>query len=515
LKGFVHIHVHSEQTPDKPALRMAGSGLRLAFWQLEERSNQVAHMLRALNLGAGDHIALLLDNHHRFLEVCWGAQRSGVFYTPISTRLTASEAAYILNDCGARLLITSHSNAAVAERLRAMAPAAGTWLMLDQCIDGYELFESTVARYPVSRITDETAGGDMLYSSGTTGQPKGVFMLPESPLIDAETALVRFLKVFGFDEFTVYLSPAPLYHAAPLRFSMTAQRLGGCVVVMEHFDPEEFLQLIETERVTHTQVVPTMFVRLLKVPAETRSRYDLSSLRCVIHAAAPCPAPIKEQMIAWWGSLIWEYYGSTEGTGLTLANSSEWLAHKGTVGRSVLGTVKICGPAGEELPVGETGTVYFADGKEFEYHNDPRKTAESRHPKGWSTVGDIGYVDSDGYLYLADRKAYTIISGGVNIYPQECENLLVTHPKVVDAAVFGIPNEDFGEEVKAVVQPVDMNDAGPRLQEELISFCREHLSSIKCPKSIDFLPELPRHPTGKLYKRLLRDPYWARATANK
>ena len=504
----MHVYVHAGHTPDKPALRMAGSGLTVTFGELEERSNRVAQMLRALGLRTGDHIAILMENHPRFFEVCWGAQRSGILYTPISTHLIASEAAFVINDCGAKLLVTSHAMAATAAPLRELAPGVRTWLMADQPIDGYESFESMVARHPATRIPDESAGGDMLYSSGTTGQPKGVFVPPESPDIDASTALVRFVKLFGIDDGTVYLSPAPLYHAAPLRFSLTTQRLGGTVIVMEHFDAEDFLRLVQLHRVTHTQVVPTMFVRMLKLAAEVRSRYDLSSLRCAIHAAAPCPVPIKEQMIEWWGPLIWEYYGGTEGNGLTLVNSEQWQRHKGTVGRAVLGTVKICGPDGEELSVGEPGTIYFADGKPFEYHNDADKTAESRLPNGWTTLGDVGFIDSEDFLYLTDRKAYMIISGGVNIYPQECENLLVTHPKVLDVAVFGVPNEEFGEEVKAVVQPCEMLEAGPELERELITFCRERLSPIKCPRSIDFLRELPRYPTGKLYKRLLRDRYW-------
>jgi long-chain acyl-CoA synthetase len=506
----MHIYVHAERTPDKPALRMARTGATVSFRELETRSNQVAHLLRAAGVKAGAHIALLMENQPRFYDVCWGAQRSGIFYTAMSTRLTVSEASYILGDCGARLVVTSAAMAPLAAELRTRAPAVQTWLMVDGTIDGFDSFEALAATYPGTPIADQCAGGDMLYSSGTTGQPKGVFAPPESPAIEASTALIRFGRLFGFDEDTLYLSPAPLYHAAPLRFSMTVQRLGGTVIVMEHFDAEQFLALIESERVTHTQVVPTMFVRMLKLPEEVRTRYDVRSLRCAIHAAAPCPIPIKEQMIAWWGPVIWEYYAGTEGNGITLVDSAQWLAHRGTVGRAVMGTLKICGPEGEELEAGQTGSVYFADGNEFEYHNDAVKTAASRHSLGWTTLGDIGYLDEEGYLYLTDRRAFMIISGGVNVYPQECENLLVTHPRVVDVAVFGVPNEDLGEEVKAVVQPRDMAEAGPELERELIAFCRAQLSPIKCPKSIDFEAELPRHPTGKLYKRALRDRYWAK-----
>jgi acyl-CoA synthetase (AMP-forming)/AMP-acid ligase II len=355
----------------------------------------------------------------------------------------------------------------------------------------------------------------MLYSSGTTGRPKGV----KVPLPNADAgapSAVQLLgqMLYGFTEDMVYLSPAPLYHAAPLRFSMSVQRMGGTVVVMEHFDPAEFLKLVEQYKVTHTQVVPTMFVRMLKLPEEERAKYDVSSLKTVIHAAAPCPVEVKRSMIEWWGPIIFEYYAGTEGNGFVACNSEEWLAHPGTVGHSLTGVVHIVDEeSGEEVPVGETGTVYFEGGATFEYHNDPEKTKGSRLANGWSTLGDIGHLDEDGFLYLSDRKAFMIISGGVNIYPQEAENLLVTHPKVMDVAVFGIPNSDFGEEVKAVVQPMNWDDAGPDLERELIAFCKEHLSAIKCPRTIDFEQELPRAPTGKLYKRVLRDRYWENASS--
>jgi long-chain acyl-CoA synthetase len=489
---------------------MAGSGEVVTYRELDDASNRAAHLFRANGLRAGDHIAILMENHPRFFELCWGAQRSGIIYTAISTRLTPGEAAYIIADSGSKLLVTSKALQGVAADLVALTPGLTTRLMVDGTIDGYDSYEQLVERYPPTPIADQTAGRDMLYSSGTTGRPKGVLAPLPATAIDAPNALVQLCNaLYGIDERTVYLSPAPLYHAAPLRFCMAVMRLGGTVTVMEHFEALDCLRSIERYRVTHTQLVPTMFVRMLKLSAEERTRHDLSSLRCAIHAAAPCPIPTKEQMIEWWGPIIWEYYAGTEGNGMTVVDSQSWLTHKGTVGKPVVGRLKICGPDGGELPIGEAGTVYFADGNPFEYHNDPQKTAESRHAQGWSTLGDIGYVDTDGYLYLTDRKAHMIISGGVNIYPQECENVLVTHPQVVDAAVFGVPNEEFGEEVKAVVQPRDMRDAGKALEEELIAFCRAHLSPIKCPRSVDFEAELPRHPTGKLYKRLLRDRYWA------
>lgn len=508
---MLHPTHHARTTPDKPAVIMAGNGQVETYRELEDRSNQVAQLFRALGLKAGDHIALMLENHPRYFDICWGAQRSGLIYTAMSTRLTEGEVSYIVDDCGAKTVIASRAMAGAVQHLPAACRGVATWLMLDGTIAGWTAFEPTVASHPTARIADEVAGGDMLYSSGTTGRPKGVFVPPQELAIDAANSMTDIMgKLYGVNAESIYLSPAPLYHAAPLRFTMGVQRLGGTVVVMEHFDAEEYLRLVEHHRITHTQLVPTMFVRMLKLPDEVRRRYDVSSLRCAIHAAAPCPVPVKEQMIAWWGPVLWEYYAGTEGNGITIVNSEQWLTHKGTVGRAVVGELRICDDeSGELLPPGQSGTVYFANGRPFEYHNDPVKTAGSTHPKGWTTLGDVGYVDAEGYLYLTDRKAYMIISGGVNIYPQEAENVLINHPKVADCAVLGVPNEEFGEEVKAVVQPRDMAEAGPELEQELIAYCREHLSHIKCPRSVDFEAELPRHPTGKLYKRLLKDRYWA------
>jgi len=510
----MHPGAHATTHPDKRAFTMSpkgtdGHGETVTYRELDAASNRFAHALRRFGLRFRDGIALCLENHARYYEIVWGAQRAGLYYTAVSTRLTPGELEYILNDCGAKVFVTSHALAELAEAVRDRIPNVTHKLMVGGTIPGYAPFEAAIADEPSTPIADEREGADLLYSSGTTGRPKGVkFPLRGDPL-GAPTPLVALVTaLYGMDPETRYLSPAPLYHAAPLRFNLAVQRLGGTSIIMEHFDAEEFLHLIERHRITHTQVVPTMFVRLLKLPEEVRRRYDVSSLTHVIHAAAPCPIPVKEQMIAWWGPIIHEYYGGTEGNGLCALNSEEWLAHKGSVGRALLGTIKILDDDGNELPVGEAGAIYFASGSTFEYLHDEEKTRASRRPDGASTIGDIGYVDADGYLYLTDRKANMIISGGVNIYPQEAENLLVTHPKVQDVAVFGVPNEDFGEEVKAVVQPMDMRDAGPALAEELIAFCRRYLSPIKCPRSVDFETELPRHPTGKLYKRLLKDRYW-------
>jgi len=376
-------------------------------------------------------------------------------------------------------------------------------------VPGYDAWEEATAAHPDTPVEDEIEGADMLYSSGTTGRPKGVRIRTDGKPIGTPPALLLLLQgLYRADADSVYLSPAPLYHAAPLRFTLAFQRLGATCVVMESFDAVEALRIIEEHRITHSQWVPSMFVRMLKLPEEERRRHDVSSLQVAIHAAAPCPVPVKEQMIEWWGPVLNEYYAGTESNGFVHITSEEWLQHRGSVGRPITAKVHIVDDEGNELPPRQPGGIYFEGGGAFEYHNDAGKTADSRTREGWSTLGDIGYVDEEGYLYLTDRKANMIISGGVNIYPQEAENVLITHPKVADVAVFGVPNEDFGEEVKAVVQPVDMAEAGPALEQELIAFCEEQLARIKCPRSVDFEAELPRHPTGKLYKRLLRDRYW-------
>ena len=500
---------HALAMPDKVAYVMARSGEAVTYRQLEERSNQGAHLFRSLGLKRGDSIALMMDNNARYFEICFAAQRSGLLFTAMSSRLSTQEAEYILADCGAKALIVSSSLAAQAAELLSRSPGVRTRYSVNGALPGHESWEAARDSQPATRIADESAGRDMLYSSGTTGRPKGVKTELLDEAIDAPSTLMMVaMKLYGLGKDSVYLSPAPLYHAAPLRFNMTVMRFGGTSVLMEHFDAEEALALIERHSITHSQWVPTMFVRMLKLAPEVRSRYRHDSLKVAIHAAAPCPVQVKEAMIGWWGPVLYEYYAGTEGNGFVACNSQDWLAHPGTVGRALVGEVRIVDDEGRLLPAGETGTIYFANGPAFEYHNDPAKTASSRNAEGWSTLGDVGYLDAEGYLYLTDRKHFMIISGGVNIYPQEIENLLVTHPKVIDVAVIGVPNEEFGEEVKAVVQPADMKAAGPALAEELMAWCRANLSHVKCPKSIDFEAELPRHPTGKLYKRLLRDRYW-------
>jgi acyl-CoA synthetase (AMP-forming)/AMP-acid ligase II len=387
---------------------------------------------------------------------------------------------------------------------------------LDAPAGPWEPYLPAVEAYPETPVADEALGAAMLYSSGTTGRPKGILRPLPDVAPDAPLPIMDFCKfLWGLREGMVYLNPAPLYHSAPQGSVACSLRLGATTVIMEHFDAEQWLRLVERYRVTHCQMVPTMFGRLLRLPEETRRRYDLSSLERIVHAAAPCPVPIKQAMLEWFGPIITEYYGATEANGITNCDSAEWSAHPGTVGRCVLGELLILDDEGNECPTGVDGTIWFRGATNFEYFDDPTKTAENRTADGsTSTVGDVGHVDEDGWLYLTDRKSFMIISGGVNIYPQETENLLITHPKVADAAVLGVPNEDLGEEVKAVVQPVEGVEPGPDLADELIGFCREHLAHYKCPRTIDFEEQLPRLPTGKLYKRLLRDRYWQNRTSS-
>jgi long-chain acyl-CoA synthetase len=491
---------------------MAGSGEVVTFAAYEAAANRVAHLLRDSGLHRRDHVAIFMDNDHRMLMCEGGAERTGLYYTCVNSYLSVEEVAYIVNDSESRVVMTSAAKAEVAYQLPALCPNVERWLIagLEGVQGPFESWEEAIAGYPADPVPDEELGTPMPYSSGTTGRPKGILRpLPDGGPADNLQLIDGLKLLWRFREGMTYLSPAPLYHAAPQTSVAISLRLGATVVVMEHFDAANYLELIGRYRVTHSQVVPTMFSRLLKLPAEVRAGADVSSLEVVVHAAAPCPVPVKEQMIAWFGPILLEYYAATEGNGFTFCDSEEWLAHKGTVGRPVLAEVLILDEEGNPSPRGESGTVWFRGATNFEYFNDPAKTAESRNAAGdTSTIGDVGYLDDDGYLYLTDRRSYMIISGGVNVYPQETENLLITHPKVMDAAVFGVPDEDLGEVVKAVVQPMPEVEPGSDLERELIAFCREYLAHFKCPRSIDFQSELPRLPTGKLYKRLLRDRYW-------
>lgn len=514
----MHPIAHAATRPDHPAVIMTGSGKQITYGEMEAESNRFAHLLRAHGIKAGDAFAVLLENRIEYFTLIWGSQRAGTMLVPISSRLTAPEAAYIIRDSQAKLLITSGYFAGMLGDIRKECPGLAV-LVMDANEPGgdAEDFAAALAAQSPSPIPDQSAGMVMLYSSGTTGRPKGIRPAPpEDPDPQAAVPLVG-LAVMGAgmptDGSMVYLSPAPLYHAAPIGWCSVVHRLGGTVVMMEKFEPEEALAAIEKYKVTDSQWVPTHFVRFLKLDPAIRTKYDLSSHSRALHAAAPCPVPIKQEMIAWWGEIVNEYYAGSESIGMTMIRSADWLTHPGSVGRAIYGTLHICGPDGEEVGPGEDGLIYFENALLPTYHNDPDKTREAMHPKGWMTLGDIGHLDADGFLFLTDRKSHMIISGGVNIYPQEIENLLVTHPKVMDAAVIGAPCPDLGEKVVAVVQPRDMADAGAGLEGELRDFLSGSLSKIKMPKLFDFRPDLPREANGKLYKRELRDEFAAKAAA--
>ena len=498
--------------PLQPAFIMANSGESVSYAELETRANRLAHLFRNRGLKRLDHYAIYMENNSRYLEACGAGERAGLYFTCVNSYLTASELAYIVNNSESRILITSVAKLDIAREAIKQCPKVELCIVADGSGESDRIvgLRDATSGLPKSPVEDECIGTAMLYSSGTTGRPKGILRpLPEQPPTQQLPIFDFLQKLWQYREGMVYLSPAPLYHSAPQAAVNLTIRMGGTVIIMESFDPERYLELVQKWGVTHSQLVPTMFSRMLKLPENVRSRYDLSSLEIAIHAAAPCPAAVKDDIIKWFGPIVHEYYGATEGLGFTACNSAEWLAHRGTVGRVLLGELHILDEDMKECPTGTSGTVWFKTATPFEYFNDPNRTREARSPDGtMSTVGDVGYVDSDGFLHLTDRATFMIISGGVNIYPQECENLLITHPKIADAAVFGVPNADLGEEVKAVVQPMPGIQPGPDLAEELIFFCSQSLSRQKVPRSIDFEDELPRLPTGKLYKRLLRDRYW-------
>jgi long-chain acyl-CoA synthetase len=505
--------VHSKTQPEKAAIIMAPSKVVTTYAELDSQSNAIAHLLQRRGLVRGDHLAIWMVNSPEFLSVAWAAQRSGLYYTPISTRLTPGECRYIVDDCDAKALFVSEQLSEKASSFVQSPPL----LVLEDCpgepLTDFESLIRATEGLPLTPVADETNGSAMMYSSGTTGQPKGVWQpLPgTNPATVPSIVHSRGIERYGFTENMVYLSMGPLYHAAPMRYTMAVHGIGGTTVVMDHFDALTALSLIERYQVTHVQAVPTMLIRLLRLSPQERARFDLSSLVAVLHAGAPCPIWVKEEMIEWIGPKVFEYYAGTEANGFCTLDSIEWLAHKGSVGRPLDANIHICDTSdGTELPIGAIGSIYFEGRTTFKYYKDPDKTAASRHPlfPTWSTLGDIGYLDADGYLYLTDRLANVIISGGVNIYPQEAENVLARHPKVVDVAVIGIPNEEFGEEVKAVVQPLSMDYCGPEFERELIDYCCERLAKYKCPRSVDFRADLPRLPTGKLRKKELRDSYW-------
>lgn len=500
-----HPAATAQEYPNRPAFIMGGTGEAVTYRQLDERSNQGARLFRALGLQAGDHICILMENNRQYLEIIWAAQRSGLIFTPISTHTSREEAVYILDNCNARLFIGSLASADIGEQVLCEPCHVDHFYMVNGTRAGFMSWEEACAEQPVTPIADESNGVPLLYSAGITGMPKGVSVPPESDDVNTPPMLVPYLApTFEFDESTVYLATAPLYHAAPLYFVMMAIFQGGTTVVMERFGAERALMMMERYRVTHGLWVPIMFNRLLKLPPVLRQSYDLSSLRFAIHGAAPCSNEIKKRMIDWWGDALVEYYAATEGIGMTLVSAAEWLTHKGTVGKALVGEIHIVGPDGAELPPGEPGTVYFSgEHIRFKYHDEPAKTLEGYNERGWATVHDIGCVDEDGFLYLSDRQSFAIVSGGIRIYPQELEDILANHDKVADVAVFGIPSEKFGEEIKAVIEPTTWSLANDETVDEILQWLSEQVSWFKMPRSVDFHPKLPRFDNGKLYKQQL------------
>lgn len=505
----------SKVFPDKPAVVHATSGETITYQQLDDRSNQLAQLMWQQGLRRGDHVSIFMENNLVFFEVVWAALRSGLYLTTVNQYLTGEEAAYIIDNSDSKVLITSNHLRDTAVELPSFCPAVERWLMVDGVVEGYEAYEQVISDFPAENLAEEPAGSFMLYSSGTTGRPKGILKpLPTSLISDEKNVLGGIQKqLWNFDENTVYLSPSPLYHSAPAGFCTGTQALGGTVVMLPKFSELDALRAIQDYKVTHSQWVPTMFSRMLKVDEKERNVFDLSSQKVVIHAAAPCPRQVKQKMFDWWGPIIYEYYAGTEGTGMTHVTPEAWLSKPGTVGQPVLGTIHVCDDDGNELANGEPGLIYFELPRmPFEYLKDIGKTKDAQHPEhaNWSALGDVGYVDDDGFLFLTDRATFMIISGGVNIYPQEIEDALTMHPKIADIAVFGVPNEEMGEEVKAVVQVAEGIEADDALAAELMAYAREHVAHYKCPRSVDFEKELPRLPTGKLYKRLLKDRYWGK-----
>ena len=506
----LHPRFHATRDPDKPALIMADSGAAISYGEMVANADRAAQLFQRLGLQQGDTIAIHLENQLRYPELCWAAKNSGISYACVSSQSSVDDAAYIVQNSDAKLFVSSAALANVAVPVARRSQSKLLCLMVGGAVSPFQSYEDLIRSEPATALTGRYRGPSMLYSSGTTGRPKGVRTpIPnEAPEVPPQR-LNMFVDRYRLAADTMLVNPGPFYHAAPGRFMMSVHRTGGTVVAFRKFDPETTLRAIQQYRATHGVFVPTMFIRMLKLPDETRARMDLSSMRCAIHLAAPCPIPVKEQMIRWWGPVIEELYGGTEAFGHTVISSEEWLAHKGSVGRPVSGcSVRIRDDAGNDLPAFTPGIIFMFNGNRFEYHKDAEKTRDAVTQDGWATFGDIGYLDHEGYLYLTGRQAHMIISGGVNIYPQEAENVLATHPAVADVAVIGVPHPELGEEVKAVVQPTQWPEDPQKLAAELISYCRATLTPLKCPRSVDFVTALPRTDTGKMLKRELRKRYW-------
>ena len=499
----------AREDPDRPAL-FSPHGNR-TFGELNAQANRLARALRARGLRTGDGVALLCSNRPEFAEVLYATVRSGLRLTPINWHLTQDEVAYIVGNCEARAFVADARYGSTAILPAGVAPRLEVRLAVGGAIRSFESYDEVVGKESPEDLADPVLGSRMLYTSGTTGRPKGVYhkVTSPSPLLALLERTGRFRP--GED---LSLCTGPLYHAAPLVLNLRVPIAAGIgVCLMDRWDPEEALRLIERHGITHTHMVPTMFHRLLSLPDETRRRYDVSSLRFVLHGAAPCPVDVKRSMIEWFGPVVHEYYAATEGGG-TFITAEEWLEKPGSVGRPNPGSViEIRGEAGRSLPAGEVGTIFFRAPEvgRFEYYKDPEKTG-SAYRGDFFTLGDLGYFDEDGYLFLSGRSAEVIISGGVNIYPAEIDAVLLRHPAVADVATVGVPDAEWGEQVKAVVQTRAGIEPSEELARELLDLCRAHLAHYKSPRSVDFVAELPRHDTGKIYRRKVRERYWADRT---
>ena len=493
--------------PERVVLVLAETGARFTAAEVADSASRMAQWLHAQGLEPGERFAVLLENRVEILALALAARQAGLYAAVLSTHLAPTEVAYIVQDCGARLVVASNKTLPQLAELQASHPLP-CWTVDEATPQAPSLQAALLTlQGPPADFSSRPLGRDLLYSSGTTGRPKGVLkpLAPADLRGKTDPEALGTARAMGMDQHTVYLSPAPLYHAAPLRYTLRVLELGGQAVIMERFDAETALALIERHQVTHSQWVPTMFNRMLKLPEAVQRRYDLSSHRVAIHAAAPCPVDVKQAMLDWWGDILMEYYAGSEGCGTTMIDSTEWRQRPGSVGRPTTGRLHIVGDDGRELPAGELGQVYFSGAGQFSYLNDEEKTRQAINEHGWITYGDIGHVDAQGYLYLSDRRADLILSGGVNLYPQEIENALLRHPDVSEVAVVGVPHPDFGEQPLAAVVLRPGAQASPATARALAAKAAEVLARMKLPQRVVFVDALPRLETGKLLRRKLKE----------
>jgi long-chain acyl-CoA synthetase len=497
----------AKETPNKPAVINSTTGASISFLELEVKSIQLAHFFKSKGLKRGDHITLFTRNDIKFFEISWAAMRSGIYLTPANSWLKADELSYIINNSGADVIIADKSLEDICIDLSLNNEHEIFKLSFNGQIDGFHSYEEEISQFPTDPPIDNPKGTFMFYSSGTTGQPKGIkWPLLEEQIEEDHAHYLFHKELWDYDEHSISLVSSPLYHAAPAHMALTGHAFGGTVVMMPKFDAEDALRVIEKYKITHGQWVPTQFMRMYKLPEEVKSQYDVSSQKVITHAAAPCPVELKHKMIDWWGNIFYEYYSGSEGIGMTHADPDQWLKFPGTVGKPLMGIIHICDDQGQEVPPGEIGKIYFESDHEFNYHNDNKKREKVKHShhSSWSSFGDIGYVNEEGYLFLTDRESFMIISGGVNIYPQEVENLLSMHEDVEDVAVIGIPDDDMGEQVKAFIKLSKSAEDRSNQEQYFIEYTRSHLANYKCPKSISFVDDLPRSDAGKLVKRYLK-----------